>query len=73
MEQDATTIPVVPREDVLHYGVLPIALLGAQLGESPSSLLALHRSLSAKATVNADGDRELPPASDCWTDRGMAP
>lgn len=49
---------MVPREEVINYSLLPISLLAPQLGESPSCLLALHKSLAAKALVDSDGERE---------------
>lgn len=49
---------VAPREDVLLYGTLPLALLAPALGESPGSLVALHRALAAQAVANEDGERE---------------
>jgi hypothetical protein len=52
-------VGVVPRDDVINYGILPISLLCPSLGESPTCLLALHKALLAKATPNADGQREL--------------
>jgi hypothetical protein len=51
-------VPVAPREDVINFGILPIALLAPALGEAPSALLALHRALAAKAAVDQDGERE---------------
>lgn len=52
------TVPAAPRDDVINFGVLPISLLAPQLGESPASLLLLHKALSAKA-ADSDGEREL--------------
>ena len=49
-------VPVAPRDDVISFGILPISLLVPQRGESPGCLLALHKTLAAKAVVNGDGE-----------------